>query len=141
MISGSEFLLVIILFVIYGLIISGTIFVLRLLKVPLFVAVWLGFLIFGIVAGFAIYSHASGDISVIINIPASLLGDKIYVLAIQYLGDPHSSQAHYTIPWILRVPQVYVLASVVFWGITGFIIQTIIKLRGCLLLHTRGNRT
>jgi hypothetical protein len=65
------------------------------------------------------------DISVIVNLPASLFGDWIYQQSIRYLGDPHSPQAHYTIPWLLRVPQVYVPASVMFWGAAGALVQLV----------------
>lgn len=57
------------------------------------------------------------------NIPGMLLGDLVYNLSIKYIGDPHSSQAHYTIPWMLRIPQVYVLVSVLFWGVMGLAIR------------------
>ena len=57
------------------------------------------------------------------NIPGVLLGDEVYVHSIDFLGDPSSAQAHYTIPWILRIPQVYVPVSILFWGLLGLIIQ------------------
>ncbi|MDO8567242.1 MAG: hypothetical protein Q7R57_00845, partial [Dehalococcoidales bacterium] len=63
------------------------------------------------------------DVITLINFPAVILGETIYIESIQHIGDPHSSQAHYTIPWLLRIPQVHVLASMIVWGTLGFLIQ------------------
>jgi hypothetical protein len=123
MISSAELLVILVLFVFYGLIILGLTLALRRLKVPAKIAVVLGFLIFSVISGLGVVWRWPDDISVMFNLPASLIGDWIYQTSIQYLGDPHSDQAHYTIPWILRVPQVYVLASVLFWGLVGLLIQ------------------
>lgn len=59
------------------------------------------------------------------NIPGELLGERVYDLSIKILGDPHSPQAHFTIPWVLRIPQVFVPISVLFWSIIGLVIQMI----------------
>jgi len=57
--------------------------------------------------------------------PGMILGDKIYEVSILFFGDPSSPQAHFSIPWLLRIPQVYVPVSVFFWVIVGLLIQTI----------------
>lgn len=44
-------------------------------------------------------------------------------MSIQYLGDPHSAQAHSTIPRLLTVPQVYLLAAVLISAILGLPVQ------------------
>jgi disulfide bond formation protein DsbB len=125
MISSAELLVILVLFVFYSLIIFGLIIALRRLKVPAKIAIVLGFLIFSVISGLGVVWRWPDDISVMVNFPASLTGDWIYQVSIQYLGDPASSQAHYTIPWILRIPQVYVLASVLFWGLAGLLVQLI----------------
>jgi hypothetical protein len=82
------------------------------------------FLLCGATAGFiSVWFREHTDTLFLLNILGTLLGDTIYGLSIRFLGDPHSSQAHYTIPWILRVPQVYVPASVLFWGLLGWVIK------------------
>jgi len=125
MIGLAGLVVVLVLFVFYSLIIFGLIIALRRLKVPAKIAIVLGFLIFSVISGLGVVWRWPDDISVMVNFPASLTGDWIYQVSIQYLGDPHSDQAHYTIPWILRVPQVYVLASVLFWGLVGLLVQLI----------------
>lgn len=59
----------------------------------------------------------------ILNLPGNLLGEMTYQNSIGYIGDPISPQAHYTIPWILRIPQVIVLVSIIFWAGIGIMIQ------------------
>ena len=87
--------------------------------------IFMAFLIYGIAVGILSFWwwHYGGDNPFLPNIPGVFLGDEVYVLSIEYLGDPGSPQAHYTIPWILRIPQVYVPVSVLFWGIIGSAIQ------------------
>jgi len=90
------------------------------------------FILYGIAVGLiSVWFRGHTDTLLLLNIPGTLLGDAIYGLSIRFLGDPHSAQAHFTIPWILRIPQVYVPASVFFWGLLGWGIQLIWnKLRG-----------
>ena len=85
-----------------------------------------GFLIYGLVVGvLSVWWDGIYDMIFPLNIPGVILGDGTYGLAIRYLGDPNSPHAHYTIPWILRINQVYVPISIIFWGLTGLIIQLI----------------
>lgn len=125
MISSAEVLIIVVLFILYSAVILGLVLALLRLRVPASIAIVSGFLIFGVLAGFAVIGLWPNDTSVIVNFPASLIGDWIYQASIQYLGDPSSFQAHYTIPWILRVPQVYVLASLMFWGLIGLLVQLV----------------
>ena len=85
-----------------------------------------GFLIYGLVVGVvSVWWAGISDMIFLLNIPGVMLGDEAYILAIRYLGDPSSPYAHYTIPWILRINQVYVPVSIIFWGLMGLIIQLI----------------
>ena len=83
-----------------------------------------GFLVYGIIVGMlSIWWWGYSDNVFFPNIPGMLLGEIVYNLSIKYLGNPYSSQAHYTIPWVLRIPQVYIPVSIFFWGILGLAIQ------------------
>jgi hypothetical protein len=86
----------------------------------------LGFTLYGSVVGFvsAWWWHISDNLF-LLNVPGMILGDKLYEFSIQVFGDPYSPQAHFSIPWILRIPQVYVPVSVIFWVIIGLMIQII----------------
>ncbi len=59
------------------------------------------------------------------NFMGMSVGEAIYSYAIQHIGDPHSSYAHYTIPWILRIPQGYFLPTALIWGFLGGIVQIV----------------
>jgi hypothetical protein len=88
------------------------------------------FLLFGIGVGFiSVWFDNNTDTIFFVNIPGTVIGDGIYSGTIKLFGDPASSQAHYTIPWIFRIPQVYVLASGVFWGLLGAIFAFFVKLK------------
>jgi len=83
-----------------------------------------GFLIYGAVVGsLSAWWWNISDNLFLPNVPGQLLGDEVYVHSINSLGNPQSDQAHYTIPWVLRIPQVYVPVSIAFWGLVGLIIQ------------------
>ena len=92
--------------------------------------IMIGFIIYGIAVGFiAVWFRQNTDMVFLLNIPGTLLGDAVYGLSIRFFGDPHSSQAHYTIPWLFRIPQVYVPISVLFWGLLGTIFTVFLKPR------------
>jgi hypothetical protein len=87
-----------------------------------------GFIIFGTALGLAnVWFRQNTDAVFFLNIPGMWLGDVIYTLSVKLFGDPHSSQAHYTIPWLLRIPQVYVPISILFWGILGMLLAIFLK--------------
>ena len=84
--------------------------------------------VYGLVVGFvSVWWWHYSDNLFFPNIPGMLISDKAYYLSINLLGDPSSSQAHYSIPWVLRVPQIYVPVSIVLWGLVGLIIQMLWK--------------
>ncbi|MBA7645217.1 hypothetical protein ES703_52971 [subsurface metagenome] len=88
----------------------------------------IGFMLYGVVAGFiSIWFRQHTDMVFLLNIPGTLCGDAVYGLSIRFFGDLHSSQAHYTIPWLLRIPQVYLPASAFFWGVLGTLFAMIFR--------------
>jgi len=119
----NAWLLFLALLALYGAAILGAILLLHKLGVPGRWAIALGFLIFGTATGFLAAWAWPLDSSVYANAVAVLMGDAVYTVAIQLLGDPGSSQAHDTIPWILRIPQVYVPVAVVLYGLAGWLVQ------------------
>lgn len=82
-----------------------------------------GFLAYGLAVGLLTLSWlAPGrDALLPLNLPGYLLGEQLYLWAIRLVGDSRSPQAHFTIPWLLRTPQVVVPASVLFWGLVGML--------------------
>ncbi len=99
------------------------------------------FLIFGIALGLISAFLWPKDLGVYLNIPGTAAGDWIYRFSIEAFGNPHSDQAHYTIPWILRIPQVYAVASPMVYALIGMLIQLIynrIRKRG--KITERGKR-
>lgn len=116
-------LFLLIIYGIYGLAVFGAITALRKNNVLPSVRVAISFLLVGILAGLVGVSMWPRDVGVIFNFPAVLLGDKIYHWSIILLGDPSSPNAHFTIPWVFRVPQVYVISSIVAWGMLGLFVQ------------------
>ena len=121
---------------IYGLVILGLIVVFRQMQVPPKKAILIGFLVFGTAIGFFAAWLWPADSSFYLNIFPALLGDQVYNLSIRYFGDIISPQAHYTIPWILRIPQVYVVTSIVVYGLVGSVLQLVYNRR---LEITEGN--
>ena len=93
-------------------------------------AVFLGCLAFGLLSGIAAALIWPLDVSALLNVPGVWLGDWVYTHAIEWIGDPHSSQAHFTIPWPLRVPQVYVLTSTGWCTLLGMVLQWPFARRG-----------
>jgi hypothetical protein len=110
-----------VLTIIYAAVIAGFIVLFRRLKLR--ASVILGFLAFGALSGLLAAWLWPLDSSVYCNVFAVPAGDGLYRAAIGYLGDSHSAQAHETIPWILRVPQVYVTVSIVLSGLVGLPVQ------------------
>ena len=127
--NSNQVLPLLTIFVIYGLVLWGLTLALRKLRVPSKWAIALAFLIFAVGTGVWAAVVWPLDTSTLINLPASLFGDALYQWSIRYLGDLSSPQAHYTIPWLLRIPQVYVLASIIVWGLFGLVIQLVLNYR------------
>lgn len=112
---------------VYGLIVWGIVVLLRRFGALPRARILLGFLVAGLVAGLVAMLAWPADVAVLLNLPGVLLGDMVYSGSIRLFGDPSSSQAHYTIPWLLRVPQVYVLVSVLVYGLVGAIVQVVLN--------------
>ncbi len=116
-------LMLLALLAIQFLIIAGLVSVFRRLRLFGSHALVLGFSLFGLPAGVLAVWLWPNDTSAYSNPLAVWAGDWLYVQAIQWLGDPYSDQAHYTIPWLLRVPQVYAFASCALYGALGLVVE------------------
>ncbi len=84
-------------------------------------AVVIGFTAFGLTSGTLAAWVWPLDSATSANLYAVVLGDQVYHWAIRWFGDPHAAQAHDTIPWLLRVPQVYALAGAATGAVAGWI--------------------
>jgi hypothetical protein len=81
------------------------------------------FLLFGINLGLASALLWPRDLGVYLNVLGTAAGDWVYTASIQWIGNPNSDQAHYTIPWVLRIPQVTAWVSPLLYGAIGWLIQ------------------
>jgi hypothetical protein len=102
---------------IYALAIWGLVALFRALRFSKGRALFLGFATFGLATGLLAAWIWPLDSSVYVNVYAAWLGDAVYGLAAQRLGDP----------WILRVPQVYVTVSTILYGAAGLLAQRVTK--------------
>ena len=94
------------------------------------------FLLYGVAVGFiSTWWWGLSDNLFLPNVPGTLIGDGVYGLSIELLGNPSSAQAHYSIPWVLRIPQIYVPVTIIFWGLFGLIVHSCWKLIRDRLLH------
>jgi hypothetical protein len=118
-----------ILWAIYGLVILGLVVAFRKIHVPSEQAIFFSFLAFGTALGFFTAWLWPADSSVYFNVFGALLGDQVYDLSIQHFGDIISPQAHYTIPWVLRIPQVYIITSIVVYALLGLLLQLVTNRR------------
>ena len=103
----------VILTVIYALVIGALVVLFRLLRVPRRWAIALGFLVFGVATGLLAAWAWPLDSSTLPNFYASLVGDMVYGRLGERLG----------YPWLLSVPQVYVVVSTVLCGLAGLLAQ------------------
>jgi hypothetical protein len=83
----------------------------------------MSFLLFGMALGLVSALLWPGDLSVYINVLGTAAGDWVYRAAIAWIGNPNSDQAHFTIPWLFRVPQVYAWISPLLYGAIGLACQ------------------
>ena len=116
-------MLVLVLVAIYSLVIAGLVWFIGRLGVSERHTVFLGFVSFGLVTGVLTVLLWPNDSCVLPNIFGVWLGDWIYIHAIEWMGDPHSSQAHDTVAWVFRVPQIYWMASTGLCAVLGLITQ------------------
>lgn len=78
------------------------------------------FLFYGIIVGYGVglYDRIH-DTPLYLNIPGYLLGEAFTGLWIRFVS--------HIAPWILTRPQVYVLTSILFWGLVGTLLAVFIK--------------
>ena len=82
---------------------------------------------YGVVVGIvSVWWWHLSDVPFLPNIPGVLLGDAVYEASIDIIGNPNSAQAHYTIPFFLRKPEVYLPVSAALWGLIGAACQIIL---------------
>ncbi len=113
----------VLLLILYGLAVLALTLILLRFGVPPARAILFSHLLYGAVAGILAVILWPADSTAYPNALATWMGDWIYVHAIEFMGDSHFAQAHYTIPWLLRVPQVYALSSCVLCGTLGIAVQ------------------
>ena len=84
------------------------------------------FLLFGILVGYATgWKDQKGyDTPFLLNIPGYMIGDVFQGLWCRFIGGTLA-----TAPWILWRPQVFILASILFWGLTGTLLALFVKLK------------
>ncbi len=97
----------------YGALIWGLIWLLRRARLPLRPAISLGFLCFGTASAWLAAWIWPTDSSLYLNVWAVFLGDWLYQWSSESLGDP----------WLLQVPQVYLIAAVILYGGLGLLAQ------------------
>ncbi len=117
--SYSQIVPLIVITATYGLVVLAGAGILRKLTIPFRRSIILSLFIFGVATGLLMVWLWPRETIALINVFAMLLGDEIYQRAIEFLGDPHSDQAHSTIPWLLRIPQVYMVASIMCSGLVA----------------------
>ena len=104
---------VVVLTVVYGLVITGLVVIFRAVRIPRRWAIALGFLAFGVASGLLAAWAWPLDSCTLPNVYAVLLGDELYGFSARNLGDP----------WLLGVPQVYVVVSTILGGLAGVLAQ------------------
>jgi hypothetical protein len=78
------------------------------------------FLLFGLVTGIVTGWHDYRyDTPFLLNLPGYMLGQLFEGLWVRFISD--------AVPWILHIPQVYILGSVLFWGLVGTLLSLFIK--------------
>lgn len=118
------------LWLVEGLTLAGLVLILRRFRVVGSYAYFLGSILFGLSIGTLAAMLWPLDTSAYFNPLGVRAGDWLYSNAIKWIGDPYSDQAHYSIPWLFRVPQVYAFVSIALYGAIGLIIQWVHLRRG-----------
>ncbi len=124
-----ELLVVLIIYGLYAIPASGFAILLRRFGVLVGWRILAAFLFVGVASGLVGLAYWPEDPSAIFNLMGSLIGYALYSGSISLIGDPHSAQAHYTIPWPLRIPQVCTFSAVLVWGAIGAPVQLLWNLR------------
>ena len=80
------------------------------------------FSVFGLVTGIITGWHDRRyDTPFPLNVPGYMLGEFFEGLWVRFVSD--------AVPWILQIPQVYVLASILFWSLAGVLLIVFVKPR------------
>jgi len=78
------------------------------------------FSLFGLVIGTITGWHDRRyDMPFPLNLPGYMLGQLFEGLWVRFVSD--------AVPWILQIPQVYVLASILFWSLAGTLLIIFVK--------------
>lgn len=115
--------------VIYGLVIYGLTRFLGRVGVGKRVRVFTAFSVFGIGSGFFATLAGPSEIWYWFNILSVPMADQVYIWAAERWGDSQSAIRHFTVPWILRTPQVALFTSFAVWTLIGIPAQLIANLR------------
>lgn len=107
---------------IYALVIIGVFAALRRVGVSRGRAVFLSFLVFGTSTGLLLTDTYPSEGTWVFNVYSAWAGEWVYGWATGYFG-AGSPAPHYSVPWPLRIPQVFLVASFVLWGGLGAVIQ------------------
>jgi hypothetical protein len=118
-----EILMLLFLSAVYALVILGLVLLLLKLGVSQKVTIALSFLIFGMASGILTAAAWPLDSSVYPNVFASFLGDRLYTWTLQVLADPTLPDGHHSIPWLLDLPRMYMVSSVVLSALIGLPLQ------------------
>jgi hypothetical protein len=84
------------------------------------------FLVFGIIMGICTgwHNQRGYDTPFLLNIPGYMIGDVFQGLWARFIGGTLA-----TAPWILGRPQVFILASILFWGLLGTLLAIFVKFK------------
>ena len=85
------------LLAVYTAAIFGIVLIMKICRLPQRWHIFTACMVFGILAGTMVLLYSHYDSSSLFNLPAVYAGQAVYGLSINLFGDPHSSQAHYTI--------------------------------------------
>ncbi|MCE4601094.1 MAG: hypothetical protein F7C38_05965 [Desulfurococcales archaeon] len=78
-------------------------------------AVFLGFVVSGVIGGTLQALYWPSESAVYFDVLGGVVGEEIYDLAVESLGDPHSASADATVPAAFRYPWVLMLGSLTAW--------------------------
>lgn len=92
---------------------------LRAAGVPAYGAVWLSFVLFGVLSGALAAGLWPHDSAVYSNVAAVWTGDVLHWAAVHLLGNPASDHAARTVPVWLQLPLVYVTAGLFLGAVCG----------------------
>ncbi len=74
--------------------------------------------IYGVTIGMVTVWKWPWDPMYLFNGPALWIGHEVYYSGIEYFG-PHTANDGFPVPWAFRIPQVFFLTSIMFWGSIG----------------------